>query len=85
MIVDRVRLLPGRTTADTGELWPELSGGTLLLPVVVAVAAGRTVGAIATGTTDLRRAGGTDRLFVRGGDNLAGEVEPGKVIRKVHE
>lgn len=74
-----MRLLPGRATADTSELWPELARRTLLLPVVLAVAAGSTVGTLATRTTDLRRAGGTDRLFVRGGDDLAGEVEPADV------
>ena len=77
LIADRTaRLLAGRTTADTSELWPELARRTLLLPVVVAVAAGRAVGALAAGATNLRRARGADRLFVRRGDDLAREVKP---------
>ena len=78
LIADRTaRLLAGRTTADTSELWPELArGAALLLSVVVAVAAGRAVGALAAGATNLRRARGADRLFVRRGDDLAREVKP---------
>ena len=77
MVVDTSRLLPGRTTADTSELWPELSRRTLLLPVVLAVAAGRAVGALATSrATHLRRARGADSLFVRGGDDLGRKVQP---------
>ena len=76
VVGDMNRLLPGRTTANTGELWPELARSTLLLPVVLAVAAGSTVGTLATGATDLRRAGGTNRLFVRSRDDLGGKVEP---------
>lgn len=72
----RRRLLSGSTTADTSELWPELAGRTLLLSVVVAISAGGTVGTLATRTTNLRRAVGANSLFVRGGDDLAGEVEP---------
>ena len=75
------RLLPGRTAADTSELWTELAGGTtLLLPVVLAVAAGRAVRALAAaGATHLRRARGASGLFVRGGDDLAREVQPARV------
>ena len=76
VVNDMSRLLPGRTTTDTRKLWPELSRRSLLLPVVLAVAAGRAVGALATGATNLRRARGADRLFVRRGDDLAREVKP---------
>ena len=74
-VVDN-RLLPGRTTTDTSELWPELAGGTLLLPVVLAVAAGRAVRTLATGATDLRGTGRARGLFMRGGDNLSRKVQP---------
>ena len=75
-VVDN-RLLPGRATADTSKLWPELARRTtLLLPVVLAVAAGRAVGALAAAGTDSGGAGGAYRLFVRRGDNLSGEVKP---------
>ena len=81
VVGDMNRLLPGRTTADTSELWTELARRTLLLPVVVAVAtvaAGRAVGALATtGTTHLRRAGRASSLFVRRGNNFRREVQPG--------
>ena len=69
-------LLPRTAAADASE------GGTvvarraaLLLAVVVAVAARCTVGALAA-LADLRGARRAGGLFVRGGDDLGGEVEP---------
>ena len=77
MVVDTSRLLPGRTTADASELWPELSRRTLLLPVVLAVAAGRAVGALAAArAAHLGRTRRANGLFVGGGDNLRGKVQP---------
>ena len=73
---DMNRLLPGRTTANTGELWPELARSTLLLPVVLAVSARRAVRTLAAGATHLRRARRPDSLFVRRRHNLAREVQP---------
>ena len=84
-VVDN-RLLPGRTTADTSKLWPELARRTtLLLPVVLAVAAGRAVRALAAGATHLRRARGADGLFVRGGDDLGRKVQPEDITAEYEE
>lgn len=77
IVVDTSPLLPRRTTADTGKLWPELARRTLLLPVILAVATGRTVGTLtATGTTHLSRTRWTDGPFVGRGDNLRRKVQP---------
>ena len=76
----RTRLLPRSTPADAGELWPELAGSTtLLLPVLVAVGAGGAVSTLAT-RADTSGAGRTSRLFVRGGNDLSGKVEPVAIV-----
>ena len=76
-----VNLLPGSSPSDTSELWPVLAGGRLLLPVLLTVTTGSTVGTSTfTGATDVRGAGRTNGLFVGSGDNFSGEVEPEKMI-----
>jgi hypothetical protein len=71
--------IPGSTAADTSELRAELARGTaLLLAVVIPVATGRAVGAVATARADLCRARRADSLLVCRRDNLVGEVKPGK-------
>ena len=81
MVVDDMsRLLPGRTAANTSELWTELAGGTtLLLPVVVAVATVATRRTVGTLSASGANGGGTRRTngtFVCCGDDLRWEVEP---------
>ena len=76
VVGDKSRLLPGRTATNTSELWPELARGTLLLPVVLAVSAGRAVRTLAAGATDLRGTGRARGLFVRGRNDLSRQVQP---------
>ena len=76
VVGDMNRLLPGRTTANTGELWPELARSTLLLPVVLAVSARRAVRTLAAGATNLRGARRARSLFVRGRNDLTRQVQP---------
>ena len=76
MQLPRTRLLPRSTPADASELWPELAGSAaLLLPVLLAVRTRGAVGTLAT-SANTSGAGRTSRLFVRGGNDLSGEVEP---------
>lgn len=71
-------LLSGRSPTDTSELWPELAaGGTLLLPVLVTVATGSTVGTVSsTSGADTSRARGTNGTLVGCRDDLRWEMEP---------
>ena len=71
-----VHLLPRTAAADASEGGAVVARrAALLLAVVVAVAARCTVGALAA-LADLRGARRAGGLFVRGGDDLGGEVEP---------
>ena len=71
-----VHLLPRTAAADASEGGAVVARrAALLLAVVVAVAARCTVGAL-TALADLRGARRAGGLFVRGGDDLGGEVEP---------
>lgn len=73
----KTALISWRTPSDTSKLGPVLARRTtLLLPVVVTVAAGGTVCAIASSRADGSGACWPCGLFVCGGDNFAGEVEP---------
>ena len=73
-------LFSGCASTNTSKLWPEHSRSTsLLLTVVVPVSTGSAVCALSssTGSTHSSRTRGTCGLFMCGGNNFSGEMQPG--------